>query len=428
MDHKKLNRQIAAGIIGGIALGLLFAFEVIPAAVLGINLVEVARFVGNLFTKLLKVIVVPLVFFSIFCGVSSLGDMKNIGRLGRRTIAYYLVTTFIAVTIGLVLVNVIRPGVGLTASGDAAPAVVERSKDVTVGTMLTDQVSAFFINPFQALAEGKIIPIILASIFLAIGVLKATHAKKQVVLDFMSVVNEAVMHITQLVLRLAPIGIAGILIRVLFDYRLKLDMLVKSLSLFALTSLLGLAIHGFIVLPLILKFFSQRTFREFFGGIAEALQVAFGTDSSSATMPVTLNCVQDNLKVSKKTSDFVIPIGATINMDGTALYEAVCALFIAQALGMELSFMQQVIVFFTATVASVGAAGIPSAGLVTLVLVINAVGIPYDKAVPFIGTIWAIDRFIDMCRTTVNVEGDCVGCVVIDEMESPSPGDDAADA
>lgn len=372
---------------------------------------------------LLKMIVVPLVFFSIFCGVSSLGDITHIGRLGKRTVLYYAATTFIAVIIGLILVNIIRPGenmVAMAEAGTKVPAAVSASKDMGIGRMLLGQVSAFFINPFEALANGtsSMMGIIISSIFLAIGILHVKNTGKQKVIDFMNVMNEAVMHITYFVLRLAPLGIMGILIYVLFDHKDHMGDLVKSLGLFTLTSLSGLAIHGIIILPLLLRFFSKIKIKTFFSGIFEALQVAFGTDSSSATMPVTLSCMQDNLKVSEKTSDFVIPIGATINMDGTALYEAVCALFIAQALGIDLTVMQQIIVFFIATVASIGAAGIPSAGLVTLVIVISAVGINYEAAAPLIGTIFAIDRFIDMCRTTVNVEGDCVGCVIIDEMEN----------
>ncbi|OVE82681.1 hypothetical protein BVY03_00280 [bacterium K02(2017)] len=416
---KKLNTFIFLGIILGLGLGLLFAFEVIPAEIFSVNLVEFFRFFGRIFMLLLKMIVVPLVFFSIFCGVTSIGDITHFGRIGKRTFTYYISTTFIAVILGLILVNLIKPGLGLSLTSAAIPSAVENAKDMTILSMLTKQIEAFFINPFEALAKGtsSMIAIIFASIFLAYGVLKIKHRAKNQFIDLMNVVNAAVMQITSLVLMVAPVGIMGILIGVLYDRRDRLDDLVQGLSLFVLTAMLGLAIHGGVVLPAILKIFTKFKLGSFYKGIFPALQMAFGTDSSSATMPVTMQCTKDNLKLNPKTVDFVIPIGATINMDGTALYEAVCALFIAQALGMDLSMTQQIIVCFTAVIASIGAAGIPSAGLVTLVIVINAVGINYELALPYIGMIWAVDRFIDMCRTVVNVEGDCIGAAIVAEYE-----------
>jgi len=418
-----LNRKITIGIAVGLILGLLLAFDVVPSTIAGVNVVDIFRFVGKIFMRMLKVIVVPLVFFSIFVGVTSVGDATRLGKLGLRTIVYYMCTTLIAVIIGLILVNIIGPGVGF-APGEAAPsAPLEAMKGMSVIGLLEQQVLSFIKNPFEALASGtsSLIAIILASIAFAVAIIAIRNPKKTVVVNFMGTLNDAVFWVTKQILRLAPYGVCGILVAVLFDKREQLVDLVKGLTLFAVTSYLGLLIHGLIVLPIILKIFSRRSVREFFGGISEALEVAFATDSSVATIPVTLTNLQDNLKVSKRTSDFVIPIGATINMDGTALYEAVCALFIAQALNIDLTLFQQVIIFFTATVASIGAAGIPSAGLVTLVIVINAVGLPYEQSAPLIGIIFAIDRFIDVIRTMVNVEGDCVGCVIIDEMSEKNP-------
>ena len=419
MNHKRLNRQLTIGIIGGILLSLLLVFGLIPHIVLGINIVEIARFVGTTFMLLLKMIVVPLVFFSVFCGVASVEDVLQLGKLGQRTMIYYLLTTFLAVCLGLLLVNVIQPGKGFQLLATTIPTAVEGVKDLHVGEMLLSQLETFFVNPFTALAQGSsaMIAVILSSLFFAIGVLKSKNKKKTVVIDFMNGVNDAVVEVVQMILKLAPVGICGILIYVAFDNRNNLGNLSNGLGLFALTAFLGLFFHGVVVLPGLVRIFSKTKLKTFVRGINEAMKVAFGTDSSMATIPVTLSCMQEKLGVSKRTADFVVPLGATINMNGTALYEAVCALFIAQALGIELSFTQQVVVFLTATIAAIGAAGIPSAGLVTLVIVINAVGIPYEQAAPIIGMIFAIDRLIDMVRTMVNVEGDCVGCVIIDELE-----------
>jgi Na+/H+-dicarboxylate symporter len=428
VDHKKLNRQLTIGIVGGIAVGLVFALTSIPPALFGINFVEICRLAGNIFIWLLKMVAVPLVFFSIFTGVTSLGDIAHLGRLGRRTVVFFLSTSFIAAVIGLILVNTINPGAGLVATGGVLPEGLDAMKDVGVIEMLTGQLKAFLINPFEALAKGTsaMVAIIVASILFGVGILKATHEKKQLVIDFMNTLTDAAMHITVLVIRLAPVGVFGILVRVLYDKREHLEALGQSLGLFVLTCTIGLALHGLVVLPLVLRTFSTMPVKKFFKGIAEVMKVAFGTDSSLATMPVTLECLQTNLKVSKRTSDFIVPLGATVNMNGSTLYEAVCAIFIAQALGMDLSLFQQVVVFFTATIAAIGAAGIPSAGLVTLVIVLNAIGIPYDLAFPYIGMIFTVDRFVDMCRTMVNVEGDCVASVVIDEMEQKDARAEAA--
>lgn len=418
-----LNRKITIGIIAGLTLGLLFAFNIIPHTTAGFNVVNGLRFVGMVFMQLLKVIVVPLVFFSIFVGVTSVGNTTRLGKLGLRTIIYYTCTTLIAVVIGLVLVNIIEPGTGFAPGHAAHSSQIEAMKGMGIFELLEQQVISFIKNPFEALASGtsSLIAIILASIAFAVAIIAIRNPKKTVVVNLMRTLNDAVFWITKQILRLAPYGVCGILVGVLFDKREQLVEIAKGLFLFAFTSYLGLFIHGLIILPFILKLFSRRTIREFFAGIGEAMEVAFATDSSVATIPVTLTNLQENLRVSKRTSDFVIPIGATINMDGTALYEAVCALFIAQALNIELSIFQQIVIFFTATIASIGAAGIPSAGLVTLVIVINAAGLPYDQAAPLIGVIFAIDRFIDVIRTMVNVEGDCVGCVIIDEMTEKNP-------
>ena len=419
MNHARLNRQLTVGIVIALILGFLVIKTPVGEFAFTSTFVELCRFVGKIFVLLLKMVAVPLVFFSVFCGITNLGDMSRVGSLGKHTVQYYLATTFIAVFIGLLLVNIIQPGANLVATSASVPDAVHANKDLGVMQLLINQISSFILNPFKALSQGTsaMMAIILVSVLFGIGVLRSTYPKKNILIDGMNAINDAVMQVTILVLYLAPVGVFAILVRVLYDKQDAIGELFRSLGLFALTSLLGLAIHGFVVLPLIVKYLGKRSLREFYTAMQEPMKVAFGTDSSLATMPVTLNTVKTELGVSERTANFVVPVGATVNMDGTALYEAVCAMFIAQALGMDLSFFQQIIIFITATIAGIGAAGIPSAGLVTLVIVLNAVGIPYELAVPYIGMIFTIDRFIDMCRTVVNIKGDAVGAIVIDRWQ-----------
>lgn len=417
MIDKKFNRLIAAGIILGILFGLLAAFEVIAPKYLGINWISLSAMAGEVFMLLLKWVVVPMVFLSVVVGILSLKDTAHVGKLGRNAVIYYLSTSIVASIIGLILVNIFQPGVGLTL-GEGVVASQEGA-DATVLGMIQDQVRSVLINPFEALSKGTgaMLAIIFTAIFLGIGLISVENQNKFKLFEMIEVLNDTFFKMTMFILKVAPYGIFGIIASTLYERRDSLGVLTESLSWFTLTCVLGLFIHGCIVLPLLLKFFTNWKLRDFFRGIRGALEVAFGTDSSMATLPVTLKCTQENLNLSKKTTDFMLPLGATVNMDGSALYEAVAALFIAQALGMELNFLQQIIVFITATIASIGAAGIPSAGLVSLLLVTNAVGIPYDQAVPYIGMIYAIDRFIDVLRTVVNVEGDCVGAAILDQMD-----------
>ncbi|PKK81997.1 MAG: hypothetical protein CVT49_15955 [candidate division Zixibacteria bacterium HGW-Zixibacteria-1] len=365
------------------------------------------KFLGTLFLNALKMIVVPLIVASMIVGVTSLGDIRKLGRTTGKTLIYYLVTTGFAVTIGLILVNIIQPGSGINSVGSQVPEMVAQSKGATFSDFIIGLIPE---NLISAAAGGSVLPLIIFSLVFG-GVLTSIGPKGKPVIDFFVGLNAAIMKIVVLIIYFAPIGILAIIGSIVAENRGYLGEIVSGLGLYSLTVIIGLLIHAVIVLPLILKFFGRKKPLQYFFNMGQALATAFTTASSSATLPLTMEGVEEKNKVSPKASAFVLPLGATINMDGTALYEAVAAIFIAQAINFPLSIGSQVIIFLTATLASIGAAAIPQAGLVTMVIVLTAVGLPLEG----IGLILAVDWFLDRCRTTVNVWGDAVGAAVIGE-------------
>jgi len=360
--------------------------------------------VGEIFIKLLKMLIVPLVVASIIMGVARVGDVRKLGGLGGRTFAFYILTTFASVAVGLLMVNIIQPGVGGSSLGAVAPDVVHTR--VTVGTIILNMVPS---NPIDAAAKGQILPLIVFSILFG-AVLTTMGQKAKPMVDFFDSLNEAMMKLTGWIIQLTPIGVFALIANVIV---LTGPGIFANVGKYMITVIIGLAVHAAITLPLILWFAGRAKPHRYAGRLAPALTTAFSTASSSATLPLTIECVEENAGVSRRVSSFVLPLGATINMDGTALYESVAAVFIAQLYGIDLSFGQQVLVFLTATLAAIGAAGIPSAGLVTLAIVLGAVGLPLDG----IGMIVAVDRLLDMFRTMVNVWGDATGCVVVARLE-----------
>ena len=376
-------------------------------------------FLGRIFILLLKMVIAPLVLSSIVCGVASLGDVRHLGPMGAKTLVYYVCTTFIAVVIGLVLVNVIRPGV---ARSDAGRRAFEQKKQEaaqqaarepeTVGSFLRKQIDKTLVNPFEALASGNVLAIIVFALLLG-ATLTTLGEQARPLVAFFNSLNAAMMRIVDLVLRVAPIGVFALMATFMAD--LGWEGL-KKLVVYMLTVMAGLAIHGLIVLPAVLYLLARRSPLAFMGQMRDALMIAFSTDSSSATLPVTMECAEQNAGVPRRITGFVLPLGATVNMDGTALYEAVAAMFIAQVYGVEMGLAQQVLIFLTATLAAVGAAGIPSAGTVTMAMVLTAVGLPLEG----IGIILGVDRILDMCRTTVNVWGDAVGAAVVGRYDLPN--------
>ena len=396
----KTGNWILLGMVLGAVLGALGGYY------LGDFFIEI-EFLGTLFLNALKMIVVPLIVASMIVGVTSLGDIRRLGRTTGKTLLYYLATTGFAVLIGIILVNVIQPGVGIGDIGREIPEIVADTQQTTFSDFVVSLIPS---NLIGAAAEGAVLPLIIFSLVFG-GVLTSIGRRGRVVIDFFKGINTAIMKFVIIIIYFAPIGILALIGGIVAHNRGSLSAIASGLGMYSVTVIVGLLIHGVIILPLILKFFGKKNPFRYFLNMGQALATAFTTASSSASLPVTMECVEEKNRVNPKASAFVLPLGATINMDGTALYEAVAAIFIAQAINYPLSIEAQAVIFLTATLASIGAAAIPHAGLVTMVIVLSAVGLPLEG----IGFIFAVDWFLDRCRTTVNVWGDSVGSAVIGE-------------
>ncbi len=410
-----MNRQSSNKLLWAILLGI------VSGTLLGGTLPEAGRsvsFLGELFLKALFVLVVPLVMSSIIVGVTSLGDVRRLGPLGGRAVLYFMTTTGIAVVIGLILVLLIQPGTpGTSVTGDMS-TMSERLEDKPtevpelLRTILTGLIPK---NLFSAMANADVLPLIIFSLLFG-GVLTTVGTRGALVIQVVEGVNEAIMSMVHLLMWAAPVGIGALIAGRLGEaggFSGFWPQLVQ-LGAYAGTVILGLLIHGLLVIPLLLHFIGKQHVPTYARNLGTALTTAFSTSSSSATLPLTMEAVIEENRVSPRTARFVLPLGATINMDGTALYEAVAAVFIAQSYGIELGFAQTVIIVLTATLAAVGAAGIPEAGLVTMVIVLKSVNLPIEG----IALILVIDWFLDRCRTTVNVWGDAAGSAVIDRLEN----------
>lgn len=396
----KTGNYILIGMVLGAILGALGGYF------FGDIFIQI-KFLGTIFLNALKMIVIPLIVASMIVGVTSLGDIRKLGRTTGKTILYYLATTGMAVLIGIILVNIIQPGNGIGSIGNNIPEMVQQSKPTGFSDFIVNLIPS---NLISAAAEGSVLPLIVFSLVFG-GVLTSIGKKGKPVIDFFVGLNAAIMKIVILIIYFAPIGIIALIGGIVAENRGSLQEIASGLGLYSLTVIIGLLIHGAVVLPLILKFFGKKDPFKYFLNMGQALATAFTTASSSATLPVTIEAVIEKNKVNDKAASFVLPLGATINMDGTALYEAVAAIFIAQAINYPLPIEAQVIIFLTATLASIGAAAIPHAGLVTMVIVLSAVGLPLEG----IGFIFVVDWFLDRCRTTVNVWGDSIGAAVIGE-------------
>ena len=393
-------------ILAGIVAGIILAFVGVALFGPAMNRFEI---LGTMFLKALKMIIIPLVMASMIVGITGLGDVRKLGRIGGLTILYYATTTGIAVLIGIILVNVIQPGVGIEI-GDTIPENIASKEALEIKDIFLSFVSD---NVIESMATMDILPVILFS--LLFGAILTTIGKQgKPLIAVIHAINEVIMKMVHLLMLFAPVGVFG-LVAGRFASAGDLGALIGGLGKYMATVLIGLGIHAFVVLPLILWVFGRRNPFRYMLNMTSALLTAFSTASSSATLPLTIETVQEENKVNRRAAYFVLPIGATINMDGTALYESVAAIFIAQAVGIELSFTQQVLIFITATLAAIGAAGIPEAGLVTMVIVLRAVGLPLEG----IGLILAVDWLLDRFRTTVNVWGDACGAGVIDRFLSP---------
>ncbi len=370
---------------------------------------------GVIFIKLLKMIIIPLIFTSIIVGVSSIGASKRLGKIGIKTILYYMCTSLFAILIGLFLTNILKPGVNYS---DNETLLNSTSYDYE-NLNTPDSTADIFIrmipeNPISAAANGDILSIIFFTILLGISITMLPKDNKETLTNFFTALFNAVMYLTQMIIKLSPIGVFGLMVKTVSVSDLNLFY---SVGKYMLTIAFGLSIHLFFVLPIIFFITTRINPIIHFKAMASAMATAFSTSSSSATLPVTIKCVNENIKTSKEVSGFVLPMGATINMDGTALYECAGVIFISQVLGIELTLSQQFIVVITALLASIGAAGIPSAGLVMIFIVTQAVGFNNEDVAVIIGAMLAVDRPLDMLRTMVNVTSDSIGTAIIAHSE-----------
>ncbi len=377
-------------------------------------LVLTMRFMGTFFLSLLKAMIIPLVVTSIVTAINRMGDLRPVARVAGFTGLTFLFTTFAAVVTGIIIVNIVHPGGrGITASASAVDLPGAVTSGQSTAQSVYDIVSGMFpANLFEAAANNNILGLIVFSLIFGVA-LSMIGERKEPLFRVLDSANEALFTLVRWIVWLAPIGILGLVA----------DRLGKAgggeavwgelhrLAWYAAAVLIGLAIHALFTLPLLLKIMGRRNPLRYAANMGDAAIVAFGTASSAATMAVTLRCAVEKNKVSERAAEFVIPIGTTVNMDGTALYEAVAVIFIAQTMGLDLSVTQQILVAVTATLAAIGAAAIPEAGLVTMVIVLHAVGLPAEG----IGLLLSIDWILDRFRTTVNVWGDSVVAAVVDQ-------------
>ncbi len=400
MFKLKLHWQILIALVLAVIFGLFFT-----------DYVKYITWMGDLFLRALKMIIVPLILTSIISGVANIGGASNLGKLGLKTLTYYLITSLFAILVGLTLVNLIQPGVGADLGFQKNVSEIGSSGDL--GNILLRLVPT---NIFDALAKADMLAIIFFSILVGYFINKISDEYKNPFINLINAGFEVMMKITSFVIKFAPLGILGIVAGVVAEQaadKAALMGIVQRLGLYMSSVLLGLIFHAFVTLPLILRLYGKVNPWHHFKAMTTPLLTAFSTSSSSATLPLTLEAVENEVGVSNKITSFVLPLGATVNMDGTALYEFVAAIFIAQAYGIHLGFVQQFVVVFTALLASIGAAGIPMAGLVMITVVLSSVGLPLEG----VGLILAVDRILDMCRTTVNVWSDSCGAAVIAKSE-----------
>jgi len=403
-------------ILIGMVLGVVAGFIAVAAGAEQFMTDWIKPF-GRIFINLLKLIAVPLIIASLIKGVSDLKDISKLSKMGGRTVAIYVTTTVIAVSLGLLIVNIIQPGKSITeetrtelmaeseAKASSKIAAAQKQQDSGPLQPLQDLVPD---NIFKAMtSNGNMLQVIFFVIFFGIGLILIPEEKAKPVKDFFDSLNEVVLKLIDLIMLAAPYGVFALLAALVVESP-SADLF-KALLWYSLCVVLGLGIMIFVFYPMLVKLYTGRGWKFFFNGIAPAQLLAFSTSSSAATLPVTMERVQEHLGVEEEVSSFVLPIGATVNMDGTSLYQAVAAVFIAQAYGMDLGFYEQLTIVVTATLASIGSAAVPGAGMVMLVIVLGAIGVPEAG----LALIFAVDRPLDMCRTVVNVTGDATVSMLV---------------
>jgi Na+/H+-dicarboxylate symporter len=403
--HWQIFLAMAAGILAGWAGGE--------------PLVAKTEWMGRVFVTALKMVIVPLVITSIVTGVASVGGGLGLGRMFGKTFGYYLLSSLCAILVGLVLVNLIRPGFGANLTDAAHAELPQLETPASIGEVLLDIVPTNF---FAAAAKPDMLGVILFCILLGASIASLPEKPRGTLLGIFEAAFQAMMTMTGWIIRVAPLGVFALIAKVVgttgFDA-------FRALALYMLTIASGLTVHLFVVLPLLLMLLGRINPRIHFRNMLEPLTMAFSTSSSAATLPVTLRTVENKVGVSNRVSSFVLPMGATVNMDGTALYECCGVIFISQVLGVDLSLGQQLTVVLTALLASIGAAAVPSAGLVIIFLVLEAVNLRGPEVDLIVGTMLAIDRPLDMYRTAVNVFSDSCGAAIIARSEGEADVDAA---
>ncbi len=420
--YRKLHWQIIAGLVLGLLVGVLavnFGF--------GELVTDWLAPLGTIFVNLLKLIAIPLILASLVVGVTSLSDTSKLSRIGGKTIGIYLGTTVIALLIGLTVVNLVQPGrfVSPEMRAELENSYVDAAADKQQGAIAADErgplqplIDIVPDNFSSALSDNRaMLQIVFAAIAIGFGLMLIPGEKAEPLIRIFDAANTLIIKLVDLIMLYAPIGVfglmAGTIVSIVGDDPGELGRLLLALGGYCLTVLAGLLIHTFIIYPILLRFFGGMPVMTFLSRITPAQLIAFSSSSSGATLPVTMEVAEDRLGVSKEVSSFVLPIGATINMDGTGLYQAVAAVFIAQVIGMDLTLLQQATIVLTAVLASIGTAAVPSAGIVMLVIILESVNIPAAGIALILGP----DRILDMCRTVTNVTGDLAVCSIVASSE-----------
>lgn len=415
--HWQILIAISLAAIAGWLVNMSIAAGVQDPSFFGVSLIGFFDYVGSLFLNALKMIIVPLIFSSIIVGVAGIGSGGSLSALGGRTLLFYAGTTLAATVLGLLLINLVGPGyqggqpvgdmLALDASADELVALAEGRGPGDVAKVFHQMVPP---NVIQAAATGQMLGIIFFALLFGYFMTQLSNEFASPLYTFWNSVFHVMMRMTEWIMKFAPIGVFGLVAKVVAEAGFSA---VRPLAIFAVTVLVALVVHITIIMPLFLKFVAKVKAYKMFPAMAPAMLTAFSTSSSSATLPITMECVEDNVGVSNKISSFVLPLGATVNMNGTALYECAAAMFLAQAYGLDLTLGVQFSIVFIALLTSVGVAGVPSASLVAIAIILGSVGLPVEA----IGVLMVFDRILDMARTSVNVFGDSCCAVIVARLD-----------
>lgn len=415
--HWQILIAIILATVVGITIFTLREQSGVEPSILGIGFVTIFGYIGELFLNALRMIIVPLITSSIIVGVAGIGAGGNLGAMGGKTLLFYASTTLAAILVGLMVINVVQPGIVDGEPARELLALEASTEEVaaTVGDSDASDVAEIFLrmvppNIVQAAADGQMLGLIFFAILFGYFMTRLNHEYSEPQFKFWDSVFHVMMKMTEWIMKFAPIGVFGLVAGVIAQTGLGAA---RPLLIFALSVLAALAIHAFLTMTFLLRVIGRANPWKTLVGASPAMLTAFSTASSSATLPVTIKSVEDNIGVSNKVSSFVLPLGATVNMNGTALYECAAALFIAQAYGLELTFGVQFTIVAIALMTSIGVAGVPSASLVAIAIILGAIGLPVEA----IGILMVFDRILDMCRTSINIWGDCVCATIVARLE-----------